>query len=108
MTTFRFIAILVLASLFLIVGCTPNVRTYTYYSELEPAWLTPCEIVPPPDREMYLQAKVEERSILMTIAYTQQVEATATCNARFAEMRKYNNRMVEHNRQERLKQENAE
>lgn len=95
---------LMMISIALLMGCSENVKTYTYYTELDPSWLTPCVITPPPEKSIYLDAKPDERAILMTIAYTQQVQSVATCNARFSQMREYNQRMIDHNASEALKQ----
>lgn len=94
--------LLVIGLLFTLAGCTPNVKTFTFYSELDPTWLKPCEITPPPPKDLYVAAHPDERAILMAISYTMQLEATSKCNVRLNEIDKHNKRMIEHNVKEQI------
>ena len=87
----------------LLSGCAstePVVKTYTFYSEIDPSWIVPCPLEPPPVKEDYLLATTKERTLMMALAYTGQIEKVTLCNIRLEEVRKQNDRAILHNESE--------
>lgn len=101
--------ILVILTFFFLVGCGTNqpvVTTYTFHTELDPAWTLPCITTPPPAKDEYRIASDSERAMMMGLSYIDQVEAVTKCNTRLKEIRLFNERSIKHNVEELKRMKN--
>lgn len=76
-----------------LVGCpgaTVVERHTITYATLDPSWIVPCPVVPPPLGDAYTKATERERNIMWSQVYTQQMYEMTLCNQRLGHATGYN------------------
>lgn len=67
---------------------TPKVIYKAYLVQMEPSWLTPCPVAPPPNPSMYLRSTPAKREKLSAEAYVEQTSNVDQCNSQLEAIRK--------------------
>jgi len=87
--------VLILAILFMIVGCAAQTvtvtETTTHYAVMEDNWLVDCPTVPPPDQLVYTAGTLQQRIDMWTATYLEQARIQSECRIRSKAARDYNN-----------------
>lgn len=82
--------LLLLALCCLMVSCstTPKVIYKAYLVQMEPSWLVPCPVAPPPNPTVYLRSTPAKREKLSAEAYVEQTSNMDQCNSQLEAIRK--------------------
>lgn len=82
--------LLLIALCCMIPACsmTPKVIYKAYLVQMEPSWLIPCPVAPPPNPTVYLRSTPAKREKLSAEAYVEQTSNVDQCNSQLEAIRK--------------------